>query len=121
LLDHIKIHVRDVEASKAFYEATFVPIGMKLIMGTDGERYGFGEAFPHFWIAQSDTPTVLHVAFRVESHDQVDAFHAAGIAAGGTDNGAPGPRPYHPEYYGAFVYDLDGNNIEAVNHGSLFG
>ncbi len=120
VLDHIKIYVSDLEASKRFYEATFAPIGMKLIMGTEGERYGFGENFPHFWIAAGEQTNAMHVAFRVESPDLVDAFHAAALAAGGTDNGAPGPRPYHPEYYGAFVLDPDGNNIEAVNHGSIF-
>jgi catechol 2,3-dioxygenase-like lactoylglutathione lyase family enzyme len=120
VLDHIKIYVSDLDASKRFYEAAFAPIGMKWIMGTDGDRHGFGEAFPHFWIASGGEPSPIHVAFRVESHDLVDAFHAAALAAGATDNGAPGPRPYHPEYYGAFVLDPDGNNIEAVNHGSLF-
>jgi catechol 2,3-dioxygenase-like lactoylglutathione lyase family enzyme len=119
MLDHIKIFVSDVEASKRFYEAAFAPIGMKWVMGTDGEQHGFGEAFPHFWIAAGETPSVAHIAFRVGSTELVDAFHAAALVAGGTDNGAPGPRPYHPEYYGAFVLDPDGNNIEAVNHGSI--
>jgi catechol 2,3-dioxygenase-like lactoylglutathione lyase family enzyme len=120
-LDHIKIHVADLAASKAFYEAALAPLGYSaLLEGSDGQRWGFGESFPHFWIAQSGSPTVLHVAFRASSTELVDEFYAAAIAAGGTDNGGPGPRPYHPEYYGAFVLDPDGNNIEAVNHGSLF-
>jgi catechol 2,3-dioxygenase-like lactoylglutathione lyase family enzyme len=120
-LDHIKIHVADLAASKAFYEAALAPLGYSALMeGSDGQRWGFGESFPHFWIAQSGSPTVLHVAFRASSTELVDEFYAAAIAAGGTDNGGPGPRPYHPEYYGAFVLDPDGNNIEAVNHGSLF-
>ena len=73
---------------------------------------------PDFWVAlQPATRTVAHVAFRAESTAQVDAFHAAAVAAGGRDNGAPGPRPqYHPAYYGAFVLDPDGNNVEAVCH-----
>jgi catechol 2,3-dioxygenase-like lactoylglutathione lyase family enzyme len=119
-LDHIKIHVADLAASKAFYEAALAPLGYSALMeGSDGKRWGFGESFPHFWIAQSDSPTILHVAFRASTTDLVDQFYAAAIAAGGTDNGGPGPRPYHAEYYGAFVLDPDGNNIEAVNHGSV--
>jgi catechol 2,3-dioxygenase-like lactoylglutathione lyase family enzyme len=121
VIDHLKLNVSDLAESKAFYEAALAPIGYKVIMeGSDG-RIGFGTAFPDFWIAPSDAATVSHVAFRVESTELVDAFHAAALAAGGVDNGAPGPRPYHPEYYGAFVFDPDGNNIEACNHGTLFG
>jgi catechol 2,3-dioxygenase-like lactoylglutathione lyase family enzyme len=74
---------------------------------------------PFFWINARDRPAVsgAHVAFGVRTHGEVDAFHAAALAAGGTDNGAPGPRPiYHPGYYGAFVLDPDGNNVEAVCH-----
>jgi catechol 2,3-dioxygenase-like lactoylglutathione lyase family enzyme len=119
MLDHVKIPTTDLEASKRFYEAVLPSVGMKLVMGTEGERWGFGEQFPHFWIGVGQNPTQVHVAFRASSADQVDAFHAAGLAAGGTDNGAPGPRPYHPEYYGAFILDPDGHNIEAVNHGSI--
>jgi catechol 2,3-dioxygenase-like lactoylglutathione lyase family enzyme len=78
---------------------------------------GMGVRFPDLWLGQSDTPTVAHVALRAEDRAAVDAFHAAALAAGGTDNGAPGLRPhYHPGYYGAFVIDPDGNNVEAVHH-----
>jgi catechol 2,3-dioxygenase-like lactoylglutathione lyase family enzyme len=119
MLDHIKLNVADLAASKAFYEAALAPLGYSVLMeGGDG-RWGFGESFPHFWIAQSDSPTVLHVAFRAKTTELVDEFYAAAIAAGGADNGGPGPRSYHPEYYGAFVLDPDGNNVEAVNHGSI--
>ena len=76
-----------------------------------------GTQFPDFWLAQSPAPTVAHVALRADDRAAVDAFHAAALAAGGRDNGAPGLRPqYHPGYYGAFVFDPDGNNVEAVHH-----
>ena len=80
---------------------------------------GFGDDFPFFWIGKRDRgpQTGVHIAFRVKTHELVDAFHAAALAAGGTDNGGPGLREiYHPNYYGAFVLDPDGNNIEAVCH-----
>jgi predicted lactoylglutathione lyase len=80
---------------------------------------GFGDDFPFFWIAKRDRgpQTGVHVAFTVESRDLVDAVHAAALAAGGADNGGPGVREiYHPSYYGAFVLDHDGNNVEAVCH-----
>jgi catechol 2,3-dioxygenase-like lactoylglutathione lyase family enzyme len=117
-IDHIKLHVADVARSKAFYEQALAPLGYRL-MNEREDTFGFGDTFPHFWIAQSDSPTVAHVAFRAVSQELVDAFHVAALAAGGVDNGGPGLRPYHPEYYGAFVFDPDGNNIEAVNHGSI--
>jgi catechol 2,3-dioxygenase-like lactoylglutathione lyase family enzyme len=117
MLDHIKLHVADFERSKAFYEQALEPLGCRLIMESAPGTAGFGAQFPFFWIQQSDSPTVAHVAFRVGDNDMVDAFHAAGVAAGGSDNGQPGLRPqYHPGYYGAFVLDPDGNNIEAVHH-----
>jgi catechol 2,3-dioxygenase-like lactoylglutathione lyase family enzyme len=76
-----------------------------------------GTRFPDFWLAQSDAPTSAHVAFRAADRAAVGAFHAAALAAGATDNGAPGLRErYHPGYYGAFVLDPDGNNVEAVHH-----
>jgi catechol 2,3-dioxygenase-like lactoylglutathione lyase family enzyme len=79
---------------------------------------GYGDARPFFWVGAGETSTgQLHFAFAAESRAQVDAFHAAALAAGGTDNGAPGVRPhYHPDYYGAFVLDPEGRNIEAVCH-----
>ncbi len=81
---------------------------------------GFGEdGKPYFWLMARGRPVVhgVHVAFAAADHDAVDTFHAAGLVAGGTDNGAPGPRPiYHSSYYGAFVLDPDGNNVEAVCH-----
>jgi catechol 2,3-dioxygenase-like lactoylglutathione lyase family enzyme len=118
MIDHIKLHVGDAARSKAFYSAALGPLGYKVVMEpVPGVVVGMGTRFPDFWLARSDAPTVAHVAFRAESREAVDGFHAAALAAGGTDNGAPGMRPqYHPGYYGAFVIDPDGNNVEAVHH-----
>jgi catechol 2,3-dioxygenase-like lactoylglutathione lyase family enzyme len=117
MIDHLKLHVGDVARSKAFYEAALAPLGYRIVMEPAPGLVGMGVRFPDFWLAQSDTPTVAHVALRADDRAAVDAFHAAALAAGGTDNGAPGLRPqYHPGYYGAFVIDPDGNNVEAVHH-----
>jgi catechol 2,3-dioxygenase-like lactoylglutathione lyase family enzyme len=118
MIDHSGVSVADVEKSKAFYRAALAPLGYTLLM--EFEQFaGFGVApKPDFWIGQGK-PNVppIHIAFRAESRAQVDAFYRAAMAAGGSDNGAPGPRPqYHPGYYGAFVLDPDGHNIEAVCH-----
>jgi catechol 2,3-dioxygenase-like lactoylglutathione lyase family enzyme len=120
VIDHIKLHVADFDTSKAFYEAALAPLGFRVMMEPVPGYAGFGDKFPFFWIQQRDEgahPTVMHVAFRAPSADLVNAFHEAALAAGGSDNGAPGPRPqYHPRYHGAFVLDPDGNNVEAVVH-----
>jgi catechol 2,3-dioxygenase-like lactoylglutathione lyase family enzyme len=118
MIDHTGVAVSDAAASKAFYRAALAPLGYALLM--EAEQYaGFGiHPKPDFWIGQG-TPNMppVHVAFRADSRAQVDAFHKAAIAAGGADNGAPGLRPhYHSNYYGAFVLDPDGHNIEAVCH-----
>ena len=117
MLDHVGLNVSDHDASRAFFEKALAPLGVKPIMEFPGFT-GMGEAQkPWFWIGQRDpVGTGTHVAFECPDHATVDAFHEAAIAAGGTDNGAPGPREYHPHYYGAFVLDPDGNNIEAVCH-----
>jgi catechol 2,3-dioxygenase-like lactoylglutathione lyase family enzyme len=117
MLDHLKVHVTDLSRSRAFYEQALAPLGYEVIFDF-GPVVGMGAGFPDFWLAAAEgTPLPVHVAFRAESTDAVEAFHAAAIAAGGTDNGAPGPRPqYHPGYYGGFVLDPDGNNVEAVSH-----
>jgi catechol 2,3-dioxygenase-like lactoylglutathione lyase family enzyme len=123
VLDHVGVEVSDFETSKAFYEKALEPLGIRPLMEYDGGSV-FGKETEHgpkpfFWIGERGRPPVsgAHVAFGVRSTEQVDAFHAAALAAGGTDNGAPGPRPiYHPGYYGAFVLDPDGNNVEAVCH-----
>ncbi|HEY3800780.1 MAG TPA: VOC family protein [Caulobacteraceae bacterium] len=118
MLDHIEIKVRDVEASRAFYDAALAPLGMSVLMGGAGFA-GYGDTRPFFWIGQAGvSPDITsHVAFGCETRALVEAFYKAAIAAGGRDNGAPGLRPqYHPSYYGAFVLDPDGHNIEAVCH-----
>ena len=120
-LDHVGLDVTDSERSKAFYEKALAALGMRLMMEPVPEVGGFGADFPFFWIGRRDrgADSGTHVAFRVEDRATVDAFHAAAIAAGGTDNGGPGLHEiYHPGYYGAFVLDPDGNNVEAVFHGA---
>ncbi|MBI2749679.1 MAG: VOC family protein [Burkholderiales bacterium] len=125
MIDHTGVTVSDFIASKAFYEKALAPIGYALIMELPAsvtghtDVTGFGEPpKPDFWISRGNpNKPPIHVAFRVASRSAVDAFYAAAIAAGGRDNGAPGLRPhYHPHYYGAFVLDPDGHNIEAVCH-----
>lgn len=118
MIDHIGIGVSSYDESKRFYLATLAPLGYGVVM--EFERVcGFGAGGkPDFWIHEE--PGVrgpLHVAFSSEDRAAVDRFYEAAIAAGGKDNGAPGLRPqYHPSYYGAFVLDPDGNNVEAVCH-----
>lgn len=119
LIDHVQLVVKDLPASRRFYEAVFkvleIPLG--------------GSAAEHFWadelfVSSPDSPEALgqltgrhHLAFQAKDHATVEAFYRAGLAAGGQDNGAPGERAYHPGYYAAFLLDPDGNNIEAVHHG----
>lgn len=119
ILDHVGIPVTDLDKSIAFYERALAPLGIQLVVKYDGQAAGFGATGkPEFWIAPGEKLSHgLHIAFRTNSRKVVRAFHEAAIAAGGTDNGAPGPRPqYHENYFGAFVRDLDGHNIEAVCH-----
>jgi len=119
MIDHVGIGVRDYVAGKAFYEQALVPLGMSLVMEVGEAAAGFGkDGKPTFWLEKLRTPvTEVHVAFLAKDRATVDAFHAAGLEAGGKDNGAPGVRAtYHPNYYGAYVLDPDGNNIEAVCH-----
>ena len=126
LLDHLTLNVSDYARSKAFYTAALAPLGVKPIMEF-GEACGFGrEQKPDFWIGKGPTSfqrpeqiaiiSPVHLAFSARSRDEVDAFHRAALAAGGKDFGAPGLRPYHPNYYGSFALDPDGHNIEAVYH-----
>ena len=120
MLDHVGFAVRNYSRSKAFYEKALKPLGIRLVMEPAGEAAGFGyEGKPSFWIEAQGRPVRgrLHIALAADSREQVDAFHAAAVGAGGTDNGRPGLRAvYHPSYYGAYVLDPDGNNIEAVCH-----
>jgi catechol 2,3-dioxygenase-like lactoylglutathione lyase family enzyme len=121
-LDHVGFAVADYTRSKAFYEKALAPLGMMLLMELSGASAGFGrddgEGVVFFIEAQGDPVRGrLHIALRAENRAQVDAFHAAAVEAGGTDNGAPGVRAiYHPDYYGSYVLDPDGNNMEAVCH-----
>ena len=125
MIDHTGIIVSDFERSKTFYRQTLAAIGYELLMEVTAAQSGthdfagFGERDkPDFWISQG-TPNQppIHIAFRVQSRAMVDAFYQAALAAGAKDNGAPGLRPhYHAHYYGAFVRDADGHNIEAVCH-----
>jgi catechol 2,3-dioxygenase-like lactoylglutathione lyase family enzyme len=112
--------VADYARSKAFYERALAPLGFVLLTEPMGEAAGFGrDGKASFLIEARGRPVQgsLHVAFAAKSRNLVDAFHAAAIAAGGNDNGAPGVREvYHPNYYGAYVLDPDGNNVEAVCH-----
>ena len=118
MIDHLGLSVSDLARSKAFFEQALAPLGYSLVMEHEISGAGFGTGFkPDFWIRQGGAGTAVHVAFAAGDRAGVDAFHAAALAAGGRCNGPPGPRPeYHPGYYGAFVLDPDGNNVEAVCH-----
>ena len=119
MLDHVTIGVRDIERSKKFYDRALLPLGITRLYG-EGERFaGYGirpKAF--FWIGMRETSqTGAHIAFSTNHRAIVDRFYEEAVAAGGRDNGPPGIRPnYHVNYYGAFVLDPDGHNIEAVCH-----
>jgi catechol 2,3-dioxygenase-like lactoylglutathione lyase family enzyme len=118
MIDHLGIRVGNYERCKAFYEKALAPLGYALVSETQGWA-GFGrDGKPSFWMHQDMAVTrSLHLAFAARSRAEVDAFHAAALAAGGEDNGRPGVRPhYHRHYYGAFVIDPDGRNVEAVCH-----
>ena len=117
MIDHIGLRVSDVQASKRFYEAALKPLGYRVVHEFGDEAAGLGaEGKVDFWIGRGETGKV-HLAFHGPNRASVEAFYAAAIAAGGRDNGAPGLRPqYHPTYFGAFVLDPDGNNVEAVCH-----
>jgi catechol 2,3-dioxygenase-like lactoylglutathione lyase family enzyme len=125
MLDHIGLTVSDIDRAKAFFDAALAPLGLEALVFVTAEQtgsnahVGYGEAGrPYFWIGGGAAPTRgLHVAFAAADRATVEAFYAAALAAGGTDNGGPGIRAhYHPNYYGAFVLDPDGHNIEAVCH-----
>ena len=113
LIDHIQLRCADLEASKRFYEAVLRTLGRELIQIAPGLLIA-----DELCLSPSDGPTSrIHIAFQVESHEQVQCLYEAGLSAGGRDNGKPGDRHYHPGYYAAFLLDPDGNNIEAVHHG----
>jgi len=118
IFDHIGINVGDYEKSKAFYAKALAPLGIEVVMEFEGAA-GLGrKGKPEFWfIAREPRQEKIHIAFAAENREQVRKFHEAALKAGGKDNGAPGVREqYHKDYYGAFVLDPDGNNVEAVCH-----
>ena len=117
MFDHVALNVRDYRASKAFYEQALAPLGYRLVRDFEDRHVAtFGRDRSAFLVNQREPfGTSAHIAFTASDRPSVDAFHAAALAAGGRDNGAPGIREqYDPNYYAAFVYDPDGNNIEAV-------
>ena len=120
MIDHVSIKVKDVEQAKAFYEAALAPLGYARGIEYPGGMQLLVEGEPgDVWVAplpEGAEAVPTHVALRAADAAAVDAFYEAALAAGGTDNGAPGPRDYHPGYYAAFVYDPVGFNIEAVIH-----
>ncbi len=126
MLDHVGFAVADAARSRTFYEQALAPLGIMLIMSvtpeqtqSGGTAHGFGkDGNPFFWVGDNErVGEGTHVAFTVATRAEVEAFHAAALAAGGRDNGGPGLRPlYGPDYYAAFAYDPDGINVEAVCH-----
>jgi catechol 2,3-dioxygenase-like lactoylglutathione lyase family enzyme len=114
LLDHLHLRVRDLDASRRFYEGAVAPLGLD-VKGGEG-WFSIDELF----VSDDGSPTSgLHIAFQANDRDTVDRFHEAALGAGGRDNGGPGEREYHPGYYAAFVLDPDGTNVEAVFHGPV--
>lgn len=125
MIDHTGLNVSNPEKSRTFYEKALAALGYQVLAEIPKEHtgglvvLGFGVSpKPDFWVAEGKpNEPRIHIAFRAANHAEVDAFYAAAIAAGGKDNGNPGPRPhYHANYYGAFVLDPDGHNVEAVCH-----
>ncbi|GGD45172.1 VOC family protein [Pseudoxanthomonas indica] len=119
LIDHIQLVVRDLPASQRFYEAVFKVLGIPMA-GSGDDYFWADELFVSTAAseaAQGELTGRVHLAFQAQDRAMVDAFYQAAMAHGGRDHGKPGERPYHPGYYGAFVLDPDGNNIEAVYHG----
>ncbi len=113
LLDHVHLRVRDLEVSKAFYRAVLESLDRSITFESESAF-----AADELYVSADGEPTAhLHLAFQAADHDAVRRFHEAGLAAGGTDNGRPGLRDDHPGYFGAYLVDPDGNNVEAVHHG----
>jgi catechol 2,3-dioxygenase-like lactoylglutathione lyase family enzyme len=116
MLDHIYIGVSDLDRSAAFYAGALGPLGMSELFRRPGDVAFGRDGRPWFFIRSGGGREPVHVAFAAPDRPTVDRFHAAALAAGGHDSGRPGLREYHPAYYGAFVLDPDGHNIEAVCH-----
>ncbi|HWA17611.1 MAG TPA: VOC family protein [Devosia sp.] len=111
LIDHLHLRVRDLEASRKFYAAVLDVLGIEMISTPD---HFFAD---ELWVDVGETASHVHFAFQAADRAMVEAWYAAGIKAGGRDNGPPGERKYHPGYYAAFLFDPDGHNVEAVYHG----
>jgi len=118
LIDHLQLVVQDLERSRRFYGAVLEVLGVPVV---DGPGFFWAD---ELFVSLADSPAAAgkltgrtHFAFQASSREVVERCHAAGLAAGGKDNGAPGVRPYHPDYFAAFLLDPDGNNVEAVHHG----
>jgi len=111
LIDHLHLRVRDLAAAKRFYKAVLETLGIPIV---EGDGYFFAD---ELWVDVGEASSRVHFAFQAKDRATVDRFHAAALAAGGSDNGPPDERAYHPGYYAAFVFDPDGNNVEAVHHG----
>ncbi|HSI97441.1 MAG TPA: VOC family protein [Gaiellaceae bacterium] len=119
MIDHVSVNVSDADAAKDFYEKALAALGYSVGFEAEGMAYFADAAGLSFGAVRRDPVGGAHVGFAADDRATVDAFYEAAIAAGGTDNGAPGLRPdYGEHYYGAYVLDLDGNNIEAVCHGA---
>ena len=121
MIDHVSIAVRDIKAAESFYAVLLAPLGLSKLREWPDAAIGFGKKYPEFWInRRADMAAVAadsgaHICLRATSTEAVDAFHAAGLAGGGTSDGAPGLRPeYNVSYYAAFIRDADGNRIEVV-------
>ena len=111
LIDHLHVRTRDLEASRAFYGAVLGVLGIEMV---NAPTHFFAD---ELWVDIGEQPSHVHFAFQAADRAMVERWYAAGLAAGGKDNGGPGERPYHPGYYAAFLLDPDGNNVEAVFHG----
>jgi catechol 2,3-dioxygenase-like lactoylglutathione lyase family enzyme len=125
MLHHVSVGVTDVLRAAKFYDAVLATLGYKRVADYSPHAIGYGTDHPEFWIGQPHDQRPMsvgngtHVGFSARSKAQVEAFHAAALKEGGSNNGEPGPRAdYGPDYYGAFIYDLDGNKIEATLHPS---
>ncbi len=127
MIDHITLRVRDLARTREFYRQALAPLGYRVayeqvhdgvaVLGFGAEVPGVGFKIDTWFVDTEPTSGPMHLCWRAKSRTEVEAFYAAALSAGGTDNGAPGVRPhYHANYYGAFVIDPDGNNVEAVCH-----
>jgi catechol 2,3-dioxygenase-like lactoylglutathione lyase family enzyme len=117
MIDHVTVNVGDFQQGKRFYEQALAPLGYSVQMEFESSAgFGTGEGIPDFWVSSSSDRGATHVALSASDRATVDSFYDAALAAGAKDNGPPGIRQYHENYYAAYIHDPDGNNIEAVSH-----